>query len=216
MREESREELQRLLAGNLPGRQAQWLMAPEHRSSRELEALQEANARESAVLLLISFFSSRPSFYLIERQGYDGPHSGQISLPGGKKEEADFDFWHTALRETTEELGIEGEHIMPVGELTKLFIPVSRFWVHPKVGILNNEVQFSPNNREVKRILNPAISDLFDVTKREELLVGTGMQKFRAPAFVMENSLVWGATAMILSEFSELIRSSKLLTEAIK
>lgn len=214
MREDLRDEFLKIFSGPLPGRKAQWIMAPQHRLSREQDSLKYGIHRESAVLILLNPFTPHPSFFLIERQGYDGPHSGQISLPGGKKETGDVDFWHTALRETTEELGFPAESILPLGSLTELFIPVSRFMVYPKIGILREPREPIPDQREVKRLLNPALSDLLDDSNREERMIPSGEFQFQAPVFLLGGAVVWGATAMILSEFAELIRPTKILQKA--
>ena len=211
MREALNDEFTKLLSGPLPGRDAQWLMAPLNRRARVEEALHAGDVRESAVMLLINPFTETPSFYLIERQGYDGHHSGQISLPGGKKEDADIDFWQTALRETSEELGLPHDSVMPLGQLTELFIPVSRFWVYPKLGLLRHEVNLTPDSREVKQVFCPALIDLMDDKNRTRRIIQAGDMKIQAPAFILNDKIVWGATAMILSEFSELIRGSKIL-----
>jgi 8-oxo-dGTP pyrophosphatase MutT (NUDIX family) len=161
--------------------------------------------------LLINPFTEIPSFFLIERQGYDGPHSGQIGLPGGKKEATDADFWHTAIRETTEELGISADSIEPLGMLTELFIPVSRFWVFPKIGILKNEVALSPDAREVKRVIAPFIGEVLKEENRARRSVSAGGFQLEAPVFIFNDIQVWGATAMILSEFSEVLKQSDLI-----
>lgn len=142
----------------------------------------------------------------MKRTVYPGVHSGQISFPGGRFEPEDSDLQTTALRETEEEFGIDARSIKVLGKLTPLFIPVSRMEVHPFVGYLTERPMFLPDPREVERLIEIRIAALLQAS-----IVKTKPQNYKdykgfVPYFEVHENHVWGATAMILSEFLEIIR----------
>lgn len=134
----------------LPGRNAQFKMAPENRVDVQHTAQKENIGQKSAVMVLIFPEKGIPNICFIRRQDDQGPHSGQISFPGGRVEEKDSNLWDTALRETAEEIGVSERDTQYVGKLTPLYIPVSNFWVHPFIGCLQNY----PGSRLVEKRLN--------------------------------------------------------------
>ena len=141
-------------------------------------------------------------FPLILRPGNQGPHSGQISLPGGKREPGE-SLEETALRETEEEIGLDASRIQELGKLTPLYIPVSGFAVHPFVGWFSDAPRFRRDPLEVDEILfydllrlsHPDFRTVFDFSYN-----GTN---FQSPGFKLEDRVIWGATAMILMELTE-------------
>lgn len=203
-------KLKQKLNETLPGEDAQFMMAPLKRQRATAEAIDENEYKRSAVILVLCLDANENLYIpLTERFAYDGVHSGQVSLPGGKFEEADIDNVNTALRECFEEIGIEKSDIEVLGELTRLHIPVSKFMVQPVVGFCNiKNPELRKNPREVKSIARLYISELMN-----ENNVRTGQislrddQKIQAPYFVVEGLKVWGATAMILSEFKTLLKT---------
>ncbi|TSA27429.1 MAG: CoA pyrophosphatase [Bacteroidetes bacterium] len=165
------------------------------------------SAKPSGVLLLIYPIEEEPCMVFIQRPDYGGVHSGQISLPGGKRERGDPDLLATALRESQEEVGIIREQIEILGRLSDLYIPPSRFLVSPFVGYCRYRPDFIKDPSEVKEIIEVKIRDLFSEEALQLLKhnVGLGI-RLKAPAFVVNGHVIWGATAMILSEFKEVIR----------
>ena len=136
------------------------------------------------------------------RPEYGGVHSGQVSFPGGRVEKSDTGLVQTALRESNEELGIPQEKVEILGNLTELFIIASNFTVLPVVGSLDFRPEFIPDEREVVEIIETPISNLLDskVIKERGFEVGAGYS-INAPYFDINGHHVWGATAMMLSEF---------------
>jgi 8-oxo-dGTP pyrophosphatase MutT (NUDIX family) len=185
-------------------------MAPLKRQKVHVRELPETEFRRSSVILVLCTDPNGNLYIpLTERFAYDGVHSGQVSLPGGKHEDGDIDHTSTALRECFEEIGIEKGDIEVLGELTPLYIPVSKFLVRPVVGfctIVNPDLRKNP--REVKHIAKLYLSELMN-----ENIVKTGAimlrndQKIEAPYFSVEDLKVWGATAMILSEFKTVLKT---------
>ena len=136
------------------------------------------------------------------RPDYGGPHSGQVSFPGGKKEEADKDLTATALREANEELGIPSSHVDILGNLTELFIIASNFVVQPVIGYLDFRPEFKLDPREVVEVIETPVSELLrpEIRKERPFEVGRGIEII-APYFNINGHHVWGATAMMLNEF---------------
>lgn len=200
--------LKNALVQTLPGANAQYLMAPFHRRKIELEELKEKDYRPSAVMILVcEDEDGKPFIPLTERMTYNGAHSGQISLPGGKFEQNDGDLATTAVRECYEEIGIREIEIL--GKLTPLFIPVSGFLVHPYIGLckIKNPLMTS-NEREVKTILRLDPMDLLNEQRVKKGSIEVMNMKIETPWFDVKGLKVWGATAMILSELKQLIKTT--------
>lgn len=191
----------------LPGIEAQYRMAPITRAKFDLEKLDPSAYRKSAVMLLLYEQDNDIRIPLLKRHEYVGKHSGQIGLPGGKHDMNDGELVNTALRELNEEIGIDPEKIEVLGKLTPLFIPVSSFYVQPFVGLYDHpEINFNIDAREVNKLISLKLETLKDNTiiKEDGIVSGDGY-KLKTPYFSVEGEIVWGATAMILSEFKSLI-----------
>lgn len=192
----------------LPGIEVQFEMAHVNRAKMKREDLHPTEFRDSAVLILL--IQKENGFYipLTERPTYDGAHSGQVSFPGGKFDEADITLEQTALRECFEEIGLK-DNIEVLGELSHLYIPVSKFMVHPFVGIINErDVNYDLNPNEVKDIIELSLDELLLPHLVKETIVEPAPgHKFKTPYFDVEGRIVWGATAMILNEFKHLLQS---------
>jgi 8-oxo-dGTP pyrophosphatase MutT (NUDIX family) len=206
-------QLKHQLSLPLPGAEAQQLMAPNHRLSSEHYLKTITNYRKGSVLILLYEKNNHPNFVLTLRPSYDGIHSGQISFPGGKIEDSDKDHIAAALRETHEEIGIAPKSIEVIGELTQLYIPPSNFLVLPVVGYTKNFPTFKKDEKEVAEVIDVATtvlhSDEIRQTKIMDLSRGLNapdLTQVKVPYFNINGHHVWGATAMILSEFAEIIR----------
>lgn len=194
--------------GKLPGPGAQYLMAPLHRQRIEVETLRVEQFRPSAVMILFCEDAEGRIFIpLIERMSYNGAHSAQISLPGGKREKEDHDLQQTAIRECREEIGIGPSEVL--GPLTKLYIPVSNFVVQPYLGICSvKDPAVKVQEREVKTLLRLPLDDLLNDSLVEEGTIDLfDNLQVKSPWFNVQGHKVWGATAMILSELKQLIRT---------
>jgi 8-oxo-dGTP pyrophosphatase MutT (NUDIX family) len=195
--------LQQRLSRPLPGEQAQRRMI--HVSRPKLsEAPPEA--RKSAVLVLLHPQHTHPSVVLIQRTIDGSVHSGQIAFPGGRQEDYDIDFADTALREANEEIALERKGIGILGQLTGLYIPVSNFVVYPVLAFAASQPLLFPSESEVSRILHVPLPKLFARKKTVSIPVSSaGNIIMRVPAYLPEEqTIVWGATAMILSELEAL------------
>lgn len=207
MMDELTARLSQRLSEPLPGLEAQMKMASGVRIKAAAQyKIDASKARVSAVLIALYPDNGVIRTVLMKRPDYDGTHSGQVSFPGGKKEEQDKDVIETALREAEEEVNIKAADVQVIGQLTELYIPPSNFLVHPIVGILKEAPNLVPDKHEVAHILQPTLDYLFseDIISDKEIQLKNGL-KLNTPYFKVEDHTVWGATAMVISELKELM-----------
>ena len=169
------------------------------------------DARQAAVLLLLWPQDEALHFVLTRRASDLRGHSGQISLPGGRCDPADRDHVATALRETGEELGIPAGDVRPLGFLDSLYIPPSNYLVHPVVGALDAPPRFRPRAAEVAEVLQVPLAQLFDPRLKRESWHRRAGHSLRIPWYDFAGQMVWGATAMLLSEFEGRLRAAPAL-----
>lgn len=189
----------------LPGRDAQQLMAPRPINERRFREDPNNPARPGGVMVLLYPENGEIYLPLTKRPVYQGAHSGQVSLPGGKVEKSDRDIIHTALRETEEEIGVRNGSVQVIGQLSELFIIASNFKVYPSVGVLTSPPDIIPDAKEVVKVLTPSLTELRDRSRRSTKTMHFPPYTIESPYFDIEGEVVWGATAMILSELVYLI-----------
>lgn len=197
------ENLKKELKKDLPGEKAQIKMAPDVRHQFE----SKNDIRTAGVLILLYPKKDKLHIAFIQRTEYNGPHSGQISFPGGKSEVTDQDIINTALRESNEEIGINPDKVNVLGQLTPLHIPVSNFIVYPIVGMYDTTPSFKADPHEVKEVISFTLRDLLNPANCTSKEFKYGDLSFIAPIYNPNNITIWGATAMILSEFLEIIKT---------
>lgn len=194
------------LKKELPGQQAQRLMAPFESNQDRFNLDAQSEAISGAVLILFYPDGGGIHFPLIQRPTYNGVHSDQVALPGGKKEIEDVDLYETALREANEEIGIELENLTIIGSLTELYIPVSNFKVLPAIGYCSEKPAFVPDDHEVEEIIIANVEMLKgrDMPQVTEIVINDNFQ-LKAPYFAVDDHIIWGATAMMLGELQVLL-----------
>lgn len=186
----------------LPGREAHLRMIPAHRIP-EFKT-DGGNGKPSAVLLLLYPKDDFLSCVFIQRPVYNGYHSGQISLPGGKFSPEDRELSCTALREAREEVAIDPSKVELLFHLTPLFIPPSNFTLTPFVGIYPHRPHFTPDPREVAGILELDIRKFSPSYRDEKDITLHNGKSVRTPYYNIDGNVIWGATAMVMSEFEML------------
>ncbi|GGD35438.1 NUDIX hydrolase [Flavobacterium orientale] len=193
---------------NLPATIAHAKMAPIGRMDiLEKLTLEKNEPKRAAVMMLFYPKDNETHLVLIVRNSYPGVHSSQIAFPGGKVEISDKDLQETALRETEEEIGVKKHQIEVVRAFTEIYIPPSNFLVSPFLGISQSNLEFVLQEDEVAGIIEFPLKDFLDeniiVTRRLKTSYSIAID---VPAFLVKEHIVWGATAMMLSELKETIK----------
>lgn len=194
------------LKSPLPGIEAHLGMSPRPINMKRFDPVRPKDHRKGAVLILFYPDQGEAFFPLIKRPVYEGVHSGQIALPGGKMEPEDPDLIFTALREASEEVGIHTGDVEILGTITDLYIAPSNFLVTPVIGFSTSKPDFIPEEKEVERIIRTTVRHLADPNsrKRKSLELSKSFS-LDTPYFEIEEEVVWGATAMILGELLQIL-----------
>ena len=190
----------------LPGKEHQNLMAPDIRRFPKNEVAE----RKAAVMICLFEGKNDLQIAFIKRTEYEGPHSGQISFPGGIYKQDDSSLLGTAIRETEEEIGITGDHARILGVLSPLHIPVSNIIVHPFVAYYEYEPCFQIDEKEVSYMIIANLKSFFDPGNRKKEKWILSGQEIEVPFFQLDGNKIWGATAMILCEFISVAIQAKI------
>lgn len=197
--------LREALGKELPGEKAHRLMLPQ---GRELfPDAGKTNMIQSSVLMHIFPHQGEIHTCLIRRPETMRNHGGQLAFPGGRYEVQDQELIRTAIRESAEEIGTEEEHIEIIGALTPIYVQVSNFTINPFIGWSETYPVFKIDTREVAELFVVPLEKFIHPETRQLRKVETPRGTLKAPGFFLDPLFVWGATAMIISEFSELYRS---------
>ena len=193
----------------LGGQDVQFKLAPAMRLKYDAAKIAASHPRKAAVLAL--FYPNKQQetcFLLTQRAIYKGTHSAQISFPGGKRDSIDTNLQATALRETFEEVGVPEKTIKIIRELTDVFIPPSNFLATPFLGFTEKKPSFNLNY-EVENTIEVLLSELLNENSISSVMMDTSyMDSIAVPCFKLNNYVVWGATAMMLSEIKALFKAS--------
>lgn len=200
------DQLREKLKGPLPGPTAHEPMRAQSVGDRRPVFEHKTPPKPGSVLILLYPDRGEIKFPLMKRPEYLGTHSGQVSLPGGKAEPGETPI-ETALREGEEEIGIRPGDVEVIGVLSNFFVIPSNFLVTPVVGIQRAKPLFTPDPIEVVRVLEATVSDLLrdDAVSVKEITAAK-VYRLNAPHFLIEDEIVWGATAMMLNELRTVVR----------
>ena len=200
------QKLQIRFLNNLPGKDEQWRMRVTSDKSYNFDNTEE-DAIQSAVLILLYEENGVICFTLTERTQTVEHHRGQISLPGGARE-ADEKLSSTAIRETQEEIGIYAYDVDLIGALSPLFVPVTGFIINPFVGIINANFDPQPAPEEVETVISVHVNELLNDDNELQEKRNLRGYDMNIPYFLLSGHKVWGATAMILSEFKTVLKEA--------
>lgn len=206
---EFKDRIVKIAKMELPGEIVQHKMAPIERIQElKNQAKLKKTARKAGVMALFyPNVEGETYLILILRKTYKGVHSAQVGFPGGKTEPEDSGIEQTALRETEEEVGVPQHAISVIRELTEIFIPPSNFFVQPFIGITEDTPVFIPQEEEVEALIEVPLQHFMDdsvlITKRITTSYAVDIE---VPAYLLNDHVVWGATAMMLNEVREMLK----------
>jgi 8-oxo-dGTP pyrophosphatase MutT (NUDIX family) len=193
----------------LPREAIQLKMAPIERLIELKTKARELNSAKRAGVLALFYPDSNNETHLILilRKTYKGVHSAQVGFPGGKFEDGDVHLEATALRETEEEVGVPRDEVSVLKELTEIYIPPSNFFVQPFIAITAKTPNFIAQEEEVEELIEVPLSHFMDDAILTTKVLSTSYAtNIDVPAFLLNGHVVWGATAMMLSEVRELLK----------
>lgn len=205
----SPEHIARLLKNDLPGKRSHLKMMP---PGRELTVRHQDMdlLKYSSVLLLLFPWKDEIYTCLTKRAAAMKNHPGQISLPGGRIEEGESPEV-TALRETREEVGVSPLDVRLLGRLSELYVQVSRFTIFPYVGWLDKKPDFVLNEAEAEKLILFPIQQFHRQREVRITRLDTFSGPLDVPYYPFDGEVIWGATAMILTEFLDLLGHPRLV-----
>lgn len=199
--------LKKLRDAELEGENAHAIYSPPYRPKLSQEEILAKNPKLAAVNILLYLKNDEWFFPLIVRTTNERDrHSGQISLPGGKKEESDENFIAAAKRETAEEVGIEEHYIRIIREMSPIYIPPSNFLVQPFISYTRKNPAFKIQKSEVAELIEFPVASILSLPDTPVLRTLPDSKNTAVPVMDFDGKPVWGATSMILSEFRQLLK----------
>ena len=200
--------LKKIKNADLQGENAHCVYSPPYRPLLTYDEILTKNPKFAAVNILLYLKDDEWFFPLMVRSKNEHDrHSGQISLPGGKREDSDLDFAKTAIRETHEEMGIEEHYVRIIREISPIYIPPSNFYVHAFVSYTKKNPVFKLQEAEAVELIEFPVSSLLSLSENPEMMVLPSSRGVEVPVINFNNYIIWGATSMILSEFSFLLKN---------
>lgn len=203
-----RDLLKKIQNAKLEGENAHQVYSPPYRPLFSYDEILARDPKFAAVNILLYLKNNEWYFPLMVRSTNERDrHSGQISLPGGKKEEYDDNFEQTAKRETSEEMGIEMHYNRIIREMSPIYIPPSNFYVRAFVSYTKKNPQFILQQTEAVELIEFPAAELLNLSKNPEMMVLPSSREVEVPVINFNGYIIWGATSMILSEFSHLLKN---------
>jgi 8-oxo-dGTP pyrophosphatase MutT (NUDIX family) len=163
-----------------------------HRPPRAIDA---PHLTRAAVLVPLILRHGQPFVLFTERSHHVPTHQGQISFPGGVREEADADLIQTAVRETWEEIGVSPQQVTILGQLDDIATNSTSFAITPFAALIPQGAAHITSDLEVARIIEANLDHLLDPANREP---DTRINHWR---YILPDAVVWGATARILTGY---------------
>ncbi len=202
-----RDLIKKIQNADLAGENAHSIYSPPYRPIYSYEDILAKNPKFAAVNILLYLKNNEWYFPLMVRTTNERDrHSGQISLPGGKKEDSDENFEQTAQRETSEEMGIDIHYNRIIREMSPIYIPPSNFYVKAFVSYTKKNPEFTLQKSEAVELIEFPVSTLLSLSDQPEMLVLPTSNGVEVPVINFNNYIIWGATSMILSELSHLLK----------
>lgn len=191
--------LDTLKSSPLPGLMAHQKLIPPSRKLVEPQNFLNQNPKIAGVMALIYPVDNLATIVFTQRHVYKGVHSAQISFPGGKKDAVDGSTWDTAKREAFEEVCVDTTACNLIRPLTPVYIPPSNFYVEPYLAFATERPAFKPQESEVKEIIEMPLQRFLELEALHAYEVPKHPGVY-TPAFKIDDHVIWGATAMMVSE----------------
>lgn len=203
-----RDLIRKIQNAELLGENAHAIYSPPYRPAFSYDEILTKNPKFAAVNIVLFLKNNEWYFPLMLRTTNERDrHSGQISLPGGKKEEYDPNFEATAKRETSEEMGIAEHYVRIIREMSPIYIPPSNFYVRPFISYTKKNPEFTLQETEVAELIEFPVSSILSLSDQPEMMVLPSSRGIEVPVINFNGYIIWGATSMILSEFSTLMKN---------
>ncbi len=200
--------LDKIRKTHIEGEKAHCIYSPPYRPLYSYDEILSKNPKFAAVNIILYMKNNEWYFPLMVRTTNEHDrHSGQISLPGGKREPQDVDFSQTAIRESHEEIGLDRHYIRIIREISPVYIPPSNFYVHPFISYTKKNPEFKLQKSEAVELIEFPISDILELSTTPEMKVLPSSRGVKVPVIEYEGHIIWGATSMIISEFSQLLKN---------
>lgn len=210
MKTKGKDLLEKIKSIELQGENSHRIYSPPYRPILSQQEILDRNPMFAAVNILLYRKNKEWYFPLIRRTTNEkDKHSGEISLPGGKYESQDKDFWDTAARETFEEIGIEVRQNCLIRQISPIYIPPSNFYVYPFLSYTTKKNPiFSIQKTEAMEVIEFPLEILLSLPNipTKEILPSTN--GVEVPIIRLKEHIIWGATSMILNECSYLLKNS--------
>ena len=171
-------------------------------SAADATALDVLGRTDAAVLVPLYVEGGELHAVLTRRPGHMRRHAGEVSFPGGRQDDGE-DLPTTALREAEEEIGLPREAVELVGALQPTPTIATGYAIYPFVGLIAPGLTWTLSAREVALVLELPLRQLRDGYVRQRL-VRRGLP-IRTDTYVVDDRLIWGATARILSDLFDRI-----------
>ena len=186
------------------------------RPYRELLRTGRKTYTPSAVMILLYNLEGKAVIPCIKRSKRPGDkHSGQIGLPGGRKDTSDKDLWNTAIRECQEEVGLNHSP-QYITQLSPVQIPVSGYEIYPYIAISKQNIPWKIDSNEVEILRFINVKDLLHASiQQHSVEVQYLSHMIEVPAFSIDDMVIWGATAMILEEFRDWINLQEKTIQSV-
>ena len=191
------------LQSPLPGREAQVKMSTRPRPG-DAPPFNNADFRDGAVLILLYPVAGELYLPLTKRTTSVDSHKGHISLPGGAREHGET-LVQTALRESSEEIGVSVPEESVLGKLSVIYVPVSRYRVSPFVAAIDSRPEYHPDSNEVDEMIETPLRIFLEEDNVRREWQTHMNRRMLVPFYRFGKHKIWGATAMILAEFAELL-----------
>jgi 8-oxo-dGTP pyrophosphatase MutT (NUDIX family) len=164
---------------------------------RRKKTIIDKNRKASAVLIPLFYNQGQYHVLFTERSDEVDFHKGQVCFPGGTQEPSDSSLLQTALRETEEEISLKAKDVEILGELDDSLTLTSNYVISPFVAFIPHPYSFKADGREIREIFSVPLSFLIDEANFRQ----------DSYAYEYEGHIIWGATARILRQFIDLLKS---------